>query len=128
MPISRERSHCRGGNETTARRMVKKAWNAKMPYQTDGRLKGYLDTNLLYREQLCLSVSAIDKRFSDVRPRRPRGGPDGARDIDAVYQGVQRVFGAVGFVNQANDSDEHKKEWEKELGDGALIHHSRETN
>jgi hypothetical protein len=41
---------------------------------------------------------------------------------------VQRVFGAVGFVNQANDSDEHKKEWEKELGDGALIHHSRETN
>jgi hypothetical protein len=99
-----------------------------MPYQTDGRLKGYLDTNLLYREQLCLSVSAIDKRFSDVLPRRPRGGPDGARDIDAVYQGVQRVFGAVGFVNQANDSDEHKKEWEKELGDGALIHHSRETN
>jgi hypothetical protein len=86
-----------------------------MPYETDERLKGYLDTNQLHREQLCLSVLAIDKRFSDVRPRHPRGGPDGARDIDAVYQGEQRVFGAVGFVNQANDSDEHKKKASKKF-------------
>jgi hypothetical protein len=80
-----------------------------MPYETDERLKSRLDTNQLSRERMCLAVMAIDRRFSDVRPRHPRGGPDGARDIDATFKGVQRVFGAVGFVNQANDSDQHKK-------------------
>ena len=80
-----------------------------MPYETDERLKGYLDTSQMYREQLCLAVLAVDRRFSDVRPRHPRGGPDGARDIEAVFNDVQRVFGAVGFLNQATDSDEHKK-------------------
>lgn len=80
-----------------------------MPYQTDERLKSYLDTNQLHREQMCRAILAIDKRFSDVRPRHPRGGPDGGRDIEAVYRGDQITFGAVGFVNQANDSDEQKK-------------------
>jgi hypothetical protein len=79
-----------------------------MPYPTDERLKGYLDTNQLHREQMCLAVMAIDKRFSNVHPRHPRGGPDGGRDIEAIFNGVQRVFGAVGFVNQATDSDAHK--------------------
>jgi len=54
-------------------------------YETDERLKNYLDTNQLRREQLCLAVMAIDRRFSDVRPRHPRGGPDGGRDIEAVW-------------------------------------------
>jgi hypothetical protein len=80
-----------------------------MPYQTDERLKSYLDTNQLHREQMCLAVMAIDRRFSNVRPRQPRGGPDGGRDIEAIFNGVQSVFGAVGFVNQATDSDENKK-------------------
>lgn len=80
-----------------------------MPYQTDERLKNYLDTNQLHREQMCRAILAIDKRFSDVRPRHPRGGPDGGRDIEAVYRGDQVTFGAVGFVNQANDSDKQKK-------------------
>jgi hypothetical protein len=81
-----------------------------MPYETDERLKSYLDTNQMHREQLCLAVMSIDRRFSDVRPRHPRGGPDRARDIDAVFNGVQRTFGAVGFVNQATDSEQHKKD------------------
>jgi len=80
-----------------------------LPYQTDERLKSYLDTNQLHREQMCRAILAIDKRFSDVRPRHPRGGPDGGRDIEAVYRGDQITFGAVGFVNQANDSNEQKK-------------------
>jgi hypothetical protein len=80
-----------------------------MPYPTDERLKGFLDTNQLHREQMCLAVMAIDKRFSNVRPRHPRGGPDGGRDIEAIFNGVQRVFGAVGFVNHATDSDAEKK-------------------
>jgi hypothetical protein len=80
-----------------------------LPYQTDEKIKSYLDTNQLHREQMCRAILAIDKRFSDVRPRHPRGGPDGGRDIEAVYKGDQTTFGAVGFVNQANDSDEQKK-------------------
>lgn len=80
-----------------------------MSYQTDERLKSFLDTNQLYREQMCRAVLATDKRFSDVRPRHPRGGPDGGRDIQAVYRDEQTTFGAVGFVNQGNDSDEQKR-------------------
>jgi hypothetical protein len=80
-----------------------------MPYETDERLKGYLDTNQLGRERMCLAVLAADRRYSDVRPRHPRGGPDGARDIEALFGLEQRTFGAVGFVNQANDSEEHKR-------------------
>jgi hypothetical protein len=80
-----------------------------MPYETDERLKSYLDTNQLNREQMCQAVLAIDNRFSDVRPRHPRGGPDGGRDIEAVYRQSQRTYGAIGFVNQANDSAGQKK-------------------
>lgn len=80
-----------------------------MPYETDERLKSYLDTNQLHREQMCRAILAIDKRYSDVRPRHPRGGPDGGRDIEAVYRGDQITYGAVGFVNQANDSEEQKR-------------------
>jgi len=80
-----------------------------MPYQTDERLKSYLDTNQLHREQMCLAILSIDKRFSEVRPRHPRGGPDGGRDIEATFRHEQRAFGAVGFINQADDSDDKKK-------------------
>jgi len=88
-----------------------------LPYQTDERLKSYLDTNQLHREQMCRAVLAIDKRFSDVRPRHPRGGPDGGRDMQAIYREDQTAFGAVGFVNQANDSDEQKKTIKKKFID-----------
>ncbi len=80
-----------------------------MPYDTEEHLKNYLDTNQLNRERMCRAVLAIDKRFSDVRPRHPRGGPDGGRDMEAIYRNDQRTFGAVGFVNQANDSAEQKR-------------------
>lgn len=79
-----------------------------MPYQTDERLKSYLDTNQLHREQMCRALLSIDKRFVDVRPRHPHGGPDGGRDIEATFRKEQRAYGAVGFVNQANDSNKQK--------------------
>lgn len=79
-----------------------------MPYTTDERLKSYLDTNQLHREQMCLALLATDHRYSEVRPRHPRGGPDGGRDIEAKYKEEQLVYGAVGFINQANDSKEQK--------------------
>jgi hypothetical protein len=80
-----------------------------MAYQTDERLKSYLDTNQLHREQMALAILAIDKRFTEVRPRHPRGGPDGGRDIEALFRGTQLAFGAVGFVNQADDSEDKKR-------------------
>lgn len=79
-----------------------------MPYQTDEKLKSYLDTNQLHREQMCSAILAIDKRYTDVLPRHPRGGPDGGRDIESLFRGDLLAFGAVGFVNQANDSNEQK--------------------
>jgi len=76
-----------------------------------------LDTNQLHREQMCRAILAIDKRLTEVRPRHPRGGPDGGRDIEAVYNNELITFGAVGFVNQANDSDEQKKKIQKKFRD-----------
>lgn len=87
-----------------------------MTYETDEKLKSFLDTNQLYRERMCLAILSIDKRFSDVRPRHPRGGPDGARDIEAVFQD-ELAFGAVGFMNQANDSNEMKIAIQKKFND-----------
>lgn len=80
-----------------------------MTYATDERLKSFLDTDQLHREQLCLAILSLDKRFTDVRPRHPRGGPDGGRDIEAVFRGSELAYGAVGFVNQAADVEEKKK-------------------
>jgi hypothetical protein len=37
-----------------------------------GRPKGYLDANQLKREQMCLAILTIDRRFTDLRPRHPR--------------------------------------------------------
>lgn len=79
-----------------------------MPFETDQRLRSFLDTNQLHRERMALAVLALDRRFSDVRPRHPSGGPDGGRDIEALFEG-RLAFGAVGFVNGANDSPEHKR-------------------
>jgi hypothetical protein len=98
-----------------------------MSYETDERLKNLLDTNQLAREQLCLALLSMDKRFSDVRPRHPRGGPDGHRDIEATFRGSETAFGAVGFLNQANDSDEHRRRSRRKFEDdlqAALSEHT----
>jgi hypothetical protein len=80
-----------------------------MPTDTDIRLRSWLDTNQRDREQMCRSVLALDPHYSDVRPRHPAGGPDGGRDIEAVFGGDRVAYGAVGFHNSANDSDDHKR-------------------
>jgi hypothetical protein len=80
-----------------------------MPTDTDIRLRSRLDANQRDREQMCRSVLALDPHYSDVRPRHPAGGPDGGRDIEAIFDGDRMAYGAVGFHNGANDSDEQKK-------------------
>ena len=79
-----------------------------MPFETEDRLKSCLDTNQQGREQLCLAVLQTDRSYSDIRPRQPKGGRDGNRDIQAIYKGEQVAFVAVGFVNGANDSRPQK--------------------
>jgi hypothetical protein len=81
-----------------------------MATQTDMRLRSWLDTNQRDREQMCRSVLALDSHYSDVRPRHPSGGPDGGRDIEAVFDGERVAYGAVGFQNSGNDSEEQKKQ------------------
>ncbi len=80
-----------------------------MPTETDIRLRSWLDANQLSREQMSRAVIALDPHYSDVRPRHPAGGPDGGRDIEAIYDGERIAYGAVGFQNSANDSDAQKK-------------------
>ena len=76
--------------------------------QTDERLRSWLDTNQLARERLSLAVLALDKRFTAVTPRHPKGGPDEGRDIEAIFENIRKAFAAVGFVNSARDSNEEK--------------------
>ena len=76
---------------------------------TDERLRNYLDTNQLAREQLAVDLLAVDRRFSGVKPRHPRGGPDGGVDIDSTF-GDQAAAAAVGFVNGATDSEDERKQ------------------
>ncbi|WP_339744813.1 hypothetical protein [uncultured Maricaulis sp.] len=87
--------------------------------ETERRLKDYLDSRQAGRERMCLEILSVQHGFSDVRPRLPKGGPDEARDIQALYEG-ELCFGAVGFVNGATDTQQHrkqiKKKFESDLG------------
>lgn len=76
--------------------------------QTIERLKAALNSNQASRERMCAQLLALMDGYSDIRPRRPQGGPDGGRDIEAIYSGVHKIFGAVGFKNDADDSAESK--------------------
>ena len=80
-----------------------------MASETDMYLRSRLDANQRDREHMCLAVLALDQHYTDVRPRHPAGGPDGGRDIEAVYDGDRTAYGAVGFQNSANDSNEQKR-------------------
>jgi hypothetical protein len=68
---------------------------------------------------MCLGVLAIDRNYSDIRPRRPEGGPDGGRDIECIRLG-EKCFGAVGFKNNVSDSPRDKREIQKKFKDDVL--------
>ena len=78
------------------------------PQMTDERLRYHLDANQPSRERLCAALLPLAGPYSDVRLRRPMGGPDGGRDIEAVYADSLVVWGAVGFQNSAHDSPAQK--------------------
>lgn len=77
--------------------------------ETDERLKSWLNSNQPGRERMCIAILQVTDGYSHVEPRRPEGGPDGARDIQCRRDG-RKCFGAVGFKNGANDSDKMIRE------------------
>jgi len=74
------------------------------PRLTEERLRYYLDTRQPEREGMCLALLPLLGPYTREQPRRPKGGPDGGRDIEALYQDRPDlepvvVWGAVGFRN-----------------------------
>ena len=57
---------------------------------TEERLRTWA-LNQADRERLCLGILALDIRFSNIKPRRSKGGPDGARDIEAAFENGETV-------------------------------------
>jgi len=69
------------------------------PNLTEERLRYRLDANQAMRERMCLALLPLLGPYTREQPRRPKGGPDGGRDIEAVYEGKTTIWGAVGFKN-----------------------------
>lgn len=88
--------------------------------QTDERLRSWLDARQPERERMSAAILGIDGRFSNIELRRPDGGPDGGRDIQCVFNGAD-CFGAVGFKNKVNDSDQQKREISQKFEDDLSV-------
>jgi hypothetical protein len=84
--------------------------------ETDRRLKDHLNTNQAKRERMCLEILSVQDDYTELQPRLPKGGPDGGRDIQGLYKGGL-CFGAVGFVNDATDTDQHRSQIESKFSD-----------
>ncbi|GMU80863.1 MAG: hypothetical protein AMXMBFR47_07340 [Planctomycetota bacterium] len=80
------------------------------PRLTEERLRFHLDSNQVMRERLCLAIMPLLGPYTQVRPRRPKGGPDGGRDIEALSHGSTAVWGAVGFRNGGGNDDAARRE------------------
>lgn len=82
--------------------------------ETDRRLKDQLNGNQPMRERMCLEVLLVTDDYLDIKPRLPKGGPDGGRDIQGYFRG-KLFYGAVGFVNDATDTNEHRNSVERKF-------------
>src|SRR3989337_1164090 len=82
---------------------------------TEERLRNHLDSNQAMREQMCLALLPLSGPYTREQPRRPKGGPDGGRDIEAIYQGTIPVWDAVGFRNGGGADDSARREAEEKF-------------
>ena len=80
------------------------------PSRTEERLRNYLDSSQFLRESLCIALLPILGPFTQVKPRRPKGGPDGGRDIEAMFSGSYVTWGAVGFRNGGGNDKYARRE------------------
>ena len=95
-------------------------------YETEQRLRSFLNGNQPQREKMCLALLPNMGNYSSVTPRRPEGGPDGAHDLEALFNGVLPTWGAVGFRNDAGSSTEDRNWAERKFKsdlDSALKEH-----
>ena len=90
---------------------------AQTYYDTEQKLKNYLATDQLKQERLCLAVLSLNKKYSNIIPRQPYGGPDHGRDIQATYENNYLCFVAVGFKQDANDSAEQIRQIKKKFNE-----------
>ena len=74
--------------------------------KTEERLRTYLDANQVMRERMCLALLPLLGPYTREQPRRPKGGPDGARDLEAIFDARIPVWGAVGFRNGGGNDNE----------------------
>lgn len=86
---------------------------------TDERLRFGLNGDQSARERMCTALLNLDRSYTDIRPRRPEGGPDGSRDIEARWRDAHCV-GAVGFLNRASDTPEQRRQIKKKFRDDLL--------
>lgn len=84
---------------------------------TDERLKSHLNSRQPDRERMCLAILSLDRSYTHIEPRRPEGGPDGGCDLQCIFKHRVKCFGAVGFKNNANDSNEQRREISKKFKD-----------
>lgn len=80
------------------------------PSFTEERLRSFLDSNQVMRERLCLAIMPTLGPYTQERPRRPKGGPDGGRDIEAIHDGSIVVWGAVGFRNGGGNDQKARRD------------------
>lgn len=85
------------------------------PRLTEERLRHHLDSNQVMRERLCLAIMPLLGPYTREQPRRPKGGPDGGRDIEAVFQGSMTVWGAVGFRNGGGNDEPARRDAESKF-------------
>jgi hypothetical protein len=92
---------------------------------TDERLRTYA-LGQTKAERLCIDVLGLNRRYSQVKPRRPLGGPDQGRDIEAILDNHTLVWGAVGFQQMVSDKTAEKRQARKKFKDD-LIRAKQET-
>ncbi len=85
------------------------------PRQTEERLRHYLDNNQPMRERLCLALMPLIGPYARERPRRPKGGRDGGRDIEAIRDSSIVVWGAVGFRNGGGNDNQARQDASKKF-------------
>jgi hypothetical protein len=92
---------------------------------TDERLRTHTlgQTNA---ERLCIDVLGLNRRYSQVKPRRPLGGPDQGRDIEAILDNHTLVWGAVGFQQMVSDTPTEKRAAKRKFRDDLI--RAREEN
>ena len=71
---------------------------------TESRLRSWLNARQPEQEAMCLQLLPTLGPYTRCQPRRPKGGSDGGRDLQAVFEDRFEVWGAVGFMNDASSN------------------------